>query len=353
MQKIKSSGTQIQCRRNVGMSKNLKQAVAVFSVLWTAFVLISALPYSAFGATEIPADKDIYIAFISKAYAGDFWKTVQLGAESARDALGIQLTYEGCDTEAAIDQQVLLVENAVNKGAKAICIAALDTEGMVPSVENAASKGVVIVTYNSILASDVAVAHVATDNYVAGGLAAEKMGKMLGGKGKIAVIGTSDGAQGSVNRCNGFVDKMKELYPDVQIVSVQYAQGDLNRAIAIATDNMTANPDLAGIFANNDITSIGAGTAVIEKNMVSKLIFVGFDSCEQNIAFLNDGVMQGFVSQNPYLMAYKAVEAAYNAVKGEKVAADIETETTFVTLENVNDEEVVKLLYPFGKEEKK
>ncbi|HWR22707.1 MAG TPA: ABC transporter substrate-binding protein [Feifaniaceae bacterium] len=300
-------------------------------------------------AEPAKTDEDLYVAFISKAYAGDFWKTVQLGAETAGQDLGIKLTYEGCDTEASIDQQVNLVENAVNKGADAICIAALDTEGMVPVVESAAAKGVKIVTYNSILASDVAVSHVATDNYVAGGAAAEKMGELLGGKGKIVVIGTSDAAQGSVNRCNGFADKMAELYPEVEIISIQYAQGDLNRAIAIATDSMTANPDLAGIFANNDITSIGAGTAIIEKNMKGKLVFVGFDACEQNISYLNDGVMQGFVSQDPFMMAYQAVEAAYKALKNEPVEANIETKTTFVTLDNINDENVVKLLYPYGK----
>lgn len=294
-------------------------------------------------------NEDIYVAFICKAYAGDFWKTVFLGAETAAKDLGIQITVEGCDTEASIDQQVLLVENAVNKGADAICIAALDTEGMVPAVEAAAEKGVTIVTYNSILASDVAVSHVATDNYIAGQFAAEKMGEMLGGKGKVAVIGTSDAAQGSVNRCEGFIQKMNELYPEVEIVSVLYAQGDLNRAISIATDDMTANPDLAGIFANNDITTIGAGTAIAEQNMGGKLVFVGFDSCEENIANLEAGILQGWVAQNPFLMGYQAVESAVKALKGEEVAANIETATAFVTSENYKDPEIEALLYPFGK----
>jgi len=299
-------------------------------------------------AGESP-NEDLYVAFISKAYAGDFWKTVFLGAETAAKDLGIQITIEGCDTEASIDQQVQLVENAVIKGADAICIAALDTEGMVPCIEAAYEKGVIFVTYNSLIASDVAVAHVATDNYIAGEFAAEKMGEMLGGEGKVAVIGTSDATQGSVNRCNGFVNKMAELYPEVEIVSVLYAQSDLNRAIAIATDNITANPDLAGIFANNDVTTIGAGTAITEQNMSGKLLFVGFDSCEENIAFLEAGTLQGWVAQDPFRMGYQAVEAAVKALRGEEVVPKVDTDIAFVTIDNYLDPEIEALLYPFGK----
>ncbi|NLF27634.1 MAG: ABC transporter substrate-binding protein [Clostridiales bacterium] len=316
----------------------------VFALVLCLMLALAILPAAAEGTSN-----DFYVAFICKAYAGDFWKTVFLGAETAAKDLGVEITIEGCDTEASIDQQVQLVENAVNKGADAICIAALDTQGMVPCVEAAAEKDVIIVTYNSILASDCAVSHVATDNYIAGQFAAEKMGEMLGGKGKVAVIGTSDGAQGSVNRCNGFVDKMKEMYPDVEIVSVLYAQGDLNRAISIATDDMTANPDLAGIFANNDITSIGAGTAITEQNMSGKLVFVGFDSCEENIAFLEAGTLQGWVAQDPFRMGYQAVEAAVKALNGEEVEPNIETKTAFVTIDNYKNPEIEALLYPFGK----
>ncbi|HEO70144.1 MAG TPA: sugar ABC transporter substrate-binding protein, partial [Candidatus Hydrogenedentes bacterium] len=61
---------------------------------------------------------------------------------------------------------------------------------------------------------------------------------------------------------------------------------------------------------------------------------------------LKDGVVQALVVQNPYLMGYLGVKAAVDHLAGKPVEKRIDTGVTIVTMDNLNDPEVQKILYP-------
>jgi len=295
------------------------------------------------------AGKDVYIAVISKGFQHEFWQTVKLGSDTAAEELGVKSTFEGPANESMIAEQIDMVENAITKKATAILLAALDTEALIPVVEKAKSKGIPVVMFDSNVNSDIPLSFVATDNKAAGGVAAEELGKQLGGKGVVGIVAHNAGTSTAQQRRDGFIEKMKEIYPDIKLLEPVYSDGDHQRAMDKATDMMQSNPNLAAIYATNEGSAIGVATAVDAKGKGGKVKVVGFDSSEAEIAFLKSGVVQGFVVQNPFNMGYLGVKALYDVLEGKTIDNRIDTGATYVTLENLESEKVQKLLNPLGK----
>lgn len=291
-------------------------------------------------------DEELYVSVIMKSFAGDFWKTVELGAYQAGQDLGVKVTVEGCDTEANIEQQVKMVENAVIKQADAIAIAVLDSEGLVPAVNAASGKGVTMLTFNGLLNSDEIVTHVATDNWAAGVMAGEALVEATGGKGKVAIIGAAEGVKNNRDRSDGAASVVAE-YPEMEVVSIQYAENDLNKTISIANDIMSANPDLVGFFSNNETTTVGVATALKEKGLDGQMVHIGFDASAQTIAQVQEGTTNGFVTQDPFNMGYLAVARAVDILNGESVEDYYDTGAQYITLDNIDDPAIHKILYPF------
>ena len=295
------------------------------------------------------AGKDVYIAVISKGFQHEFWQTVKLGSDTASEELGVKSTFEGPANESMIAEQIDMVENAITKKATAILLAALDTEALIPVVEKAKSKGIPVVMFDSNVNSDIPLSFVATDNKAAGGVAAEQLGKQLGGKGVVGIVAHNAGTSTAQQRRDGFIEKMKEMYPDIKLLEPVYSDGDHQKAMDKSTDMMQSNPNLAAIYATNEGSAIGVATAVDAKGKGGKVKVVGFDSSEAEIAFLKSGVVQGFVVQNPFNMGYLGVKALYDVLEGKTIDSRIDTGATYVTLENLESEKVQKLLNPLGK----
>ncbi|MNC14336.1 hypothetical protein D3C75_621110 [compost metagenome] len=76
---------------------------------------------------------------------------------------------------------------------------------------------------------------------------------------------------------------------------------------------------------------------------------IGFDSTEAIIGFLKAGVLQGFVVQDAYQIGYQGIKALNDAINGKAVAKVIDIPVKFVSMKNINDPAVDKLLHPFGK----
>lgn len=330
----------------------MKKTVSIFMVLVMVIGLFAGCAQT---SAEAPAaektaeDGEKYIAIISKGYQHEFWKTVELGAEKAANDLGVRMSFEGPDNESMVDVQVGMVENAITKKADAIMLAALDTKALVGVVEQAKEAGIPVIMFDSDVDSDIPLSFVATDNKAAGAIAADAMAEAIGGKGQVAVVAHNEGTSTAIERRDGFLEKIEADYPEIEVVSVQYSDGDHIKALTKATDIMTSNPELKGIYATNEGSAIGVATAVAEKEKAGIIKVIGFDSSEAEINFLQDGVITGFVVQAPFNMGLYGVQSAVKAINGEAVESRIDTGATFVSLDNFDNEDVQKLLYPLGK----
>ncbi len=286
-----------------------------------------------------------YIAVIAKGFQHKYWQTVREGAEAAAKDLGVTITYEGPDTEAQIDKQVEMLDAALAKNPVAICLAALDSRAVVSGLEKAKNRNIPVVGFDSGVESETVVATAATDNAAAAALAADKLAEAIGKKGKIAMVVHDQVSTTGRARRDGFKNRIESAYPDIEIVDIQYGEGDHTKSADAAKAIMTAHPDLKGIYGANEGSAIGVILAVEELGKVGKIQVVGFDSGKKQVDSIRSGNMLGAVTQNPYQIGYKAVEAAYRASKGEKVEKNIDTGYEWYDKTNVDSDKIKKLLY--------
>jgi ribose transport system substrate-binding protein len=175
-----------------------------------------------------------------------------------------------------------------------------------------------------------------TDNGAAGRLAADELAKLINNQGKIAIINAQPGAATAMLRENDFKDQIAKNYPNITVVGTQYSDGDKTKALNIATDFMTANPDLAGIYATNEGSTVGAGNAIEQAGKSGVVKFVGFDWSADTKALIDKGVLQASMVQNPYQMGYLGVQAAVDAYNGKAVEKSVDTGVTVATKANAD-----------------
>ena len=289
------------------------------------------------------------IAVIVKTENANFWQNVKKGAEAAGKDLGneYKVTFQGPQAETAIDEEVNMVNNAINRGVSGIMLAASDPDALIPPVKKAFENGIPVVIIDSGINSDGKYyqSFLATDNRAAGKLAAEKLLAKHGmKKGKVAVMSYTPGAASAIERTGGFMDEVKKQQ-DIKLMEPLYSQSDMVTALNQTIDVLTSNPDLTAIFGANEPTAVGMARAIKERGFAGKLVAVGFDGNQDLQNFVRDGTLEGIVVQSSYQMGYKGVNTINKIIKGEKVDKFIDTGVVFVTKDNIDSEEAKAVLY--------
>ncbi|MDQ6422449.1 ABC transporter substrate-binding protein [Paenibacillus sp. LHD-117] len=300
-------------------------------------------------ASDAPAPTDaaaekLYIPVISKGFQHQFWQAVKIGAEKAATEFGVEITFEGPETEEQVDKQLEMLQVALDKKPAAIGFAALDSQASIPLLQKAKDGGIPVIAFDSGVDSDIPLTTASTDNKKAASLAADKMAELIGGKGEIAVIAHDQTSRTGVDRRDGFVDQIKAKYPDITIVDIQYS-GDHLKATDLTKAILQAHPNLKGVFGTNEGAAIGVLGGVTESNMAGKVAIIGFDSGKAQIDAIREGKMAGAITQNPIGIGYETVKAAVAAVKGETVASNIDTGFYWYDKSNIDNEEIKAVLY--------
>ncbi len=288
--------------------------------------------------------EDVYIPLVSKGFQHQFWQAVKAGAEQAANEYNVTITFEGPDNETMVDRQIDMLAAALANNPKAIGFAALDSQAAIPLLKQANDKGIPIIAFDSGVDSDIPVSTATTDNLAAAGLAADKMAEMLGGKGKVAVVAHDQTSRTGIDRRDGFVNRIAEKYPDIEVVTVQYGQGDHLKSTEVTKAILTANPDLNGIFGTNEGSAIGVVNGVQELG-TEGLVIIGYDSGKAQKDAIKSGLMAGAITQNPVGIGYETVKAAVAASKGESVPALIDTGFYYYDASNMEDPAIAAVLY--------
>lgn len=285
-----------------------------------------------------------YIAIVSKGFQHQFWQAVKQGAEAEAERQGVRITFEGPAAETEVEEQITMLTNALAKQPDAIGFAALDSQAAAPLLEQAKEQDIPVVAFDSGVESDIPVTTAATDNLAAAAEAAEHMSELVGGSGKVAMIVHDQTSLTGQQRRDGFIEWMEANAPDVELLPVQYGEGDQAKSADIAKSILAANPDVKGIYGSNEGSAIGAVKGVEEAG-VKGVTVVGFDSGQAQIDAITSGVEAGAITQNPVGMGEELVKAAVAAIDGDELAESIDTGYYWYDASNIEDPEIAAVLY--------
>lgn len=276
------------------------------------------------------------IVLITMDSLDEHWLAVKAGAErKANEAGNVKVIFRAPAGKTDPNEQTRMVEDAINQKAAAIILAPTDPAALSQVADKAKAANIPLILIDSPLDTDSYTSFLSTDNKAAGALAADTLVDLIGKEGKIAIVHPQ--AAGSVlARGQGFEERIKQIAPNIKIVSVQYSDGDKARALNIATDLLTANPDLKAFFTSNEGTTVGVARALEDKELQDKVVLVGFDKSEDTVRALENKTLKATMVQNPDAMGYKGVEFVLEILDGKTPPKKVDTGVTVVTLENIN-----------------
>lgn len=288
--------------------------------------------------------QDAYdIALISKGFQHQFWQAVKAGADQAAADLGVTVTFEGPETESQVDRQMDMLAAALSRKPDAIGFAALDSQAATPLLQQAKDAGIPVIAFDSGVDSDIPLTTATTDNVAAAALAADVMAELIGGEGKVAIVAHDQTSRTGIDRVEGFSNRIKEAYPNIEVVSVQYGGGDQLASTEITKSILLANPDLKGIFGANEGSVLGVANG--KQELGSDVVVIGYDSGAAQKALIESGVIAGAITQNPVGIGYQTVQAAVSALKGETLPEIIDTGFYYYNKDNMSDPKIAALLY--------
>lgn len=280
-------------------------------------------------ATDTAAsDEKIKIGVSVADQSNPFYIDIVDGMESAaKDGDELVIVDAGFDAAKQLND----IDDMIQQGVKVMLIDPVDSNAIKSAVEACDAAGIPVIAYNSPLNFEIA-STVATDNYLAGQLVGEAMGKALDGKGEVAML-TYNVAEVCLDRANGFKDAIAE-YPDIKIVEEQEIQPGTDTALPVAENILQAYPDLAGMFALNDPSALGCVAAVESANLLDQVQIVGVDGSDDAKAAIAEGKMLASAAQDPVQIGSVAIETAYKVIAGEEVEKDIKIPSYLVDASN-------------------
>ena len=287
------------------------------------------------------------IACVSSAIYHQFGTAIHDGLQAAADEYNVEMTFDGPETDSEIDKQLDMLKIAIDQHPDAIVLNAIDPEALNSEVERAKSLGIpVIICCNGVSDEWPVCDVIAGEETTAGALAADKMAEALGeAGGQVGLVCADQTSNWSAGRRDGFIDRCKEKYPNIEIVDVQYSGGDHLKATDCTKAIIAAYPDLKGLFGNGEGNMVGIVNAVNELGASGKYTIVGFDSGAIQMNAIKSGMIIGGVTQDPYGMGYYAMKAAVCYLESGEVPAEIDTGFYWYNNDNMNDAKISRMLY--------
>jgi ribose transport system substrate-binding protein len=317
-------------------------------------VLSAVLALFAFGCGKAGNGAKRYsIAVIPKGTTHEFWKAIHAGAvkaeqELSRADLQVSITWKGPLREDDREQQIQVVEGFLSQGVNGIVLAPLDSRALVRPVEEAAGAGIPTVIIDSALDSNGIVSFVATDNLKGGELAADRMAELLRGKGKVLLLRYQEGSASTTDREQGFLNKMKNAYPGLDVISSDQYAGPTRDTAKQASENLLNRfgNEIQGVFCVNESSTAGMLLALQDLGKAGKIAFLGFDATQQFVDAMRNKQLNGVVVQNPFNMSYLGVKTMVDHLEGKPVERRVDTGVSVITPENLDDPASQTLLHP-------
>jgi ribose transport system substrate-binding protein len=286
------------------------------------------------------------IAVVPKATSHVFWLSVQAGALAAGEKFDVNVVWNGPAQETDYNRQIEIVDSMIARHVDGLAIAAAERKALVQVIDRAVSLGMPVAVFDSGVDSSNYLTFIATNNYEAGQMGARELAKLLQGKGSVAMIMHEAGSASTMDRERGFEDAMTKEFPGIALIARQYGHSDRSKARSAAENILAAHPDLGGLFASSEPSSIGTALAIKSRGLGGKIKFVAFDSSDSMIEDLKAGVISAMVVQDPFKMGFEAVKVLVDKLHGVNPSKRIDLTPHVIEKSDLDKPEIRELLYP-------
>lgn len=285
------------------------------------------------------------IGVVPKATSHLFFMAVHAGVKQAAEEFAFDIDWNGPQDETDHARQIQVVDAMVAQKVSALAISATDENTVAQAVQRAIDARIPVSVFDSGVNAKGYLTFVATDNLAAGVTAAERLAVLVHGKGKVGMVMHKPGGTSTMLREQGFEAAMKK-YPGLTIAARQYGMADRAKARAAAENMLTAHPDLAGLFASSEASSLGAMQAIESRGLSGKVKLITFDTSDSHVAALKAGTIDLMLVQDSRRMGYEVVKSLATKLQGGTPPVRLDLPVQVIAKSDLGRPEVQALLVP-------
>ncbi|HIA9769834.1 TPA: substrate-binding domain-containing protein [Klebsiella pneumoniae] len=265
-----------------------------------------------------------------------FFNLMNKGAQDAAKASGKDLViFNSNDNPVAQNDAI---ENYIQQGVKGILVAAIDVNGIMPAVKEAAAANIPVIAIDAVLPAGPQAAQVGVDNIEGGRIIGQYfvdyVQKEMGGQARLGIVGALNSAIQN-QRQKGFEETLKSN-PKITIANVVDGQNVQDKAMTAAENLITGNPDLTAIYATGEPALLGAIAAVENQGRQKDIKVFGWDLTAKTISGIDGDYVTAVLQQDPEKMGAEALNALNSITSGKTVPKTILVPATVVTKANVD-----------------
>ncbi|MEM7656460.1 MAG: substrate-binding domain-containing protein [Bacteroidota bacterium] len=223
---------------------------------------------------------------------------------------GVRTTIMG-PSEWDVARQISVIEQVIPSRPAGLLINGTDP-AIAGAINKAVEAGIPTVVYDSDIPMSKRHAFLGTDWYEIGRLQGEAMVELIDGKGKIAYMGIV-GLTNMESGFQGLLDVVNQ-YPEIEVVGKYDDKGNVEEAARIASDLLSAHPDLAGICGFDAMSGPGIGLAIKEASKIGRVKVTTVDWEPEHLRLVKEGVLHLLVGQKRELFTWYGAQFLYDMV---------------------------------------
>lgn len=257
------------------------------------------------------------IAFVPKLIGIPYFNAMEEGGKKAAQDLGVEFIYTGPVT-ADVAKQIEIVDNLITQGVNAIAVAPNDPAAIAPVLKKAKEKGILVMTSDTDGAEnirDVFVNQALQDEI--GYTVMDELAKAMGEEGEFAIVSCGPTAW---NLNTWILYELQRLanYPKMKLVTIRYAEEDVQMAINVMLDLINAFPNLKGVIGQCSTSAPGVAEAIEQAGKSGQIVSTGLSVPSMMAKYVKSGTVKSFVLWNPVDLGYLTVWAAKYLLDGNQ-----------------------------------
>lgn len=208
-------------------------------------------------------------------------------------------------------EEKVYIQELIDKKVSAIALCTSNSPEICKLITLAEENNIAVITLATDVIDSKRRFSIGTDSFNNGQIAGDLMKNFTYESGKVAIITGYSHTIDHTEKVKGFLDVMGGFeilgpYEGLESSEISY---EITKKIIAEHD------DLQGIYINN-ANNASVCQAVVDADKAHQIIVIGTDLNRDNKPFIEKGIMQASIFQNPYSMGYEAIHALYKLANG-------------------------------------
>lgn len=280
------------------------------------------------------------VAVIPRTCGTALWEPEHAGVAAVARSAGLDIYWNAPMRDDDIRSQISLLEKSVDRGMAGIIVSPIQTLPLRTPIRRVIAKGIPVVVIDTELGipSGPKLSYVLNDEETGGRIAARRIGSILHGEGKIAIVGIQPELKSSTIRERSFESTLTREFPGIHVVARRLGLSSVPQEQHSAEELLAGTTTLDAIVALSLAATRGTYYALAEFSKAGVIKLVGFD--QDLIPPIRGGGIDSVVVQNTYELGRAAMEIMNGEIHGSSGPAQVKVKPVLMTRENLDSAEI-------------